>query len=115
MKPSPEVLHSSQRPLRSCLCELCVKSGLSSQTGRFENSSASTRFPAGRANACASAPISFVFSAGLPTEIRTASGNPIQPSGRIITPSCNSSSQSAFALGPIGQRVPTIDRATFGT
>src|SRR6266436_1020463 len=40
------------------------------------------------------------FSSAVPTEMRIASGNPIHPSGRTITPICSRSSLIACASGP---------------
>src|SRR5712664_1872416 len=40
------------------------------------------------------------FSSAVPTEMRIASGNPIHPSGRTITPIRSRSSLTAFASGP---------------
>src|SRR6266851_1147763 len=61
---------------------------------------ASSPLAARRRTACAIAARHFSFSSAVPTEMRIASGNPIQPSGRTITPSCSSSSLNALASGP---------------
>src|SRR6266850_179586 len=63
---------------------------------------ASSLVPARLASTCAKAPRHFSFSSVTPTEVRIASGNPIHPSGRTITPRCSSSSLTSFATGPTG-------------
>src|SRR6267142_2715687 len=63
---------------------------------------ASSLVPARLASTCAKAPRHFSFSSVTPTEMRIASGNPIHPSGRTITPRCSSSSLTSFASGPTG-------------
>src|SRR5215475_507481 len=54
----------------------------------------------------------FSFSSAVPTEIRTASGKPIHPSGRTITPLRNSSSLSAFAPHPTSMNTKFVSLLT---
>src|SRR5439155_19418602 len=61
---------------------------------------ASSPLPARFRITCAMADKHLSFSSAVPTEMRIASGKPIHPSGRTITPTCSKSSLSAFASGP---------------
>src|SRR6267142_2466018 len=78
--------------------------GAARRTIRKQDShrAASSLVPARFASTCPSAAKHFSFSSVTPTEMRIASGNPIHPSGRTITPRCNSSSLTSFASGPTG-------------
>src|SRR5260370_2457924 len=81
------------------------ENGVSARLGairqQYSHRAASSPLPARFKITRAMADKHLSFSSAVPTEMRIASGNPIHPSGRTITPICSRSSLTAFASGPI--------------
>src|SRR5713226_4124720 len=77
-------------------------SKLSGIRQKHSHRAASSPVPARFASTCVIAARNLSFSSAVPTETRIASGNPIHPSGRTITPKCSNSSLRSFASGPTG-------------
>src|SRR5271163_4421676 len=68
----------------------------------------SSLFPARFVHTRSIAARNSIFSSGVPTETRTASGNPIHASGLTITPAWSNSSLIALASGPISMKTKFV-------